>query len=166
MSDALNQFDFNDEAYKDLLDDAKKDDRVGPQTGVVVSVVDDQWPSGDDRRKVVFQLPARNNAKADLTWSVPPPDTKEESARRKEGKGEWDTAKVQGVAKAINVGRQLAQHYGLNSPLDIQQGETYRINVGRSKRNLDGSGGFLRVNAFLAPEGANGAGGGSDGPSF
>jgi hypothetical protein len=171
MSDALNSmFDFNDAAYDGLLNDAKKDDRVGPQVGVVVKVTDDQWPSGDDRRKVLFSLPNAGNSKADLTWSAPPPDTAEESKLRKEtGKGNWDRAKLQGVAKAINVGRQLAQHYGKASPLEIREGETYRIEVVATKKQPDGSGGFLRVVAFLPQAGSENGGApasGGKGPGF
>lgn len=168
MSDALNaMFDFDSNEYDALLNDAKKDDRVGPQRGVVAKVTDDQWPSGDDRRKVLFVLPDAGNAKADLTWSMPPPDTAEESARRKEGKGTWERGKVQGVSKAINVAKQIRKHYGKSSPLDIEEGETYQIEVVATKRNPDGSGGFLRVVAFLPEGSSNGAAsGGAGGPGF
>lgn len=152
----MNEIDINDTsninwgAYDDFLKDAEKDTAVGHQRWVVSQVTDDTWPSGDPRRKILGVLPNANNAKADLTVSAPPtPETiAAESAS-------WESGKKRAIAQTINQFKQCIQHYG-KSPMKIVEGDEYWVNVIRTKRNPDGTGGFLRVVAFLPSEAANG----------
>lgn len=143
---------LNDAAYDALLNDAKVDNRVGAHEAMVAKVVHDKWPSGDDRTKIDFVLLTANNAKADLTWSVPPPPEVVVAE-----KATWPPEKVKGVASAITIGRQLAQHYG-KRPDQVVQGERFNVQTVKTRRDDNtGKGGFIRVVAFLAKDHAVGA---------
>jgi hypothetical protein len=135
-------YDYNDDAYSQLLEDANKDDRVGDHDWMVTSVVHDQWPSGDDRIRLVGSLLDIPKAKADLTISPPPaPDIVAAESKT------WDHKKKRAIAATITMYRQLAQHYK-TSPENIKEGEMFRVKIVKTKV-VDGKGGFLRVVSFL-----------------
>lgn len=149
MSDNLDaMFDLPD--FDQLLNDSKVDNRVGQHNWQVNEVVEDAWPDGQERFKFKGVLLTEGNARADLTWSPPPPDTAEENTLRKEGKGTWEAKKVRGVVMGLNIAKQLKDHYG-TSPKAIQAGQVYRVKTGKSK------GGFIEVQAFLAKAGETAA---------
>ena len=142
---------LNDSAYDDLLKDAEMDNRVGDKEALVASVVHDNWPSGDPRIKIGFVLTDARNAKADLTISPPPaPEVV------KAEKASWEPGKLRAIANTVTMYRQLAQHYG-TSPDAIKEGDTFRIKTVKTKRNEDGTGGFIRAVSFLPPAGASAA---------
>lgn len=129
--------------YDDFLKDADKDNRIGDHDALVVSVTDDQWPSGDPRRKILFNLTTANNAKADLTISPPPsPET-----LAAEG-ATYEAGKKRAIATTINLYKQLGQHYG-KSPQQIKEGDTFKVKTAKTRIDADGKGGFIRVIAFL-----------------
>lgn len=139
-------YNYDDAAYNQLLEDADKDDRIGHHTVVVNGVVDDTWPSGDPRRKIKFAYLDVKNAKADLTIS-PPPSPEVVASESKT----WDTGKKKAVAQTINIYRQLRKHYN-KSPETVIEGDVFRVNVVKTTIKKDGTGGFLRVTAFLAKD--------------
>lgn len=141
---------LNDAAYDELLKDAATDKRVGPHEAMVAKVVHDKWPSGDDRTKIDFVLLTANNKKADMTWSRPP--SVEEI---KATKHEWPEEKVRGVAQNVTLARQCVQHYG-KLPDQLVEGERYKIQTVKTRRDAEGKGGFIRVVAFLSKDHAVG----------
>lgn len=144
---ALNaMFDFS--AYDEFVKDAMKDTAVGPQEFLVGEVHADAWPDGSPRLKVRGQLTSAGNVIADITFSEPPPI---EVLREMEKAGTMDAKRKRGIAATVNLYKQLAQHYGI-SPKQIRPGEVYKVQVARDKRNADGTGGFLRVRAFLSKD--------------
>lgn len=150
-SDAMDaMFDVTNSAYDEILNDAAVDNRVGDHDAVVVNVVNDKWKSGDDRTKLKFILKTANDAKADLTWSPPPPP--EVYAAEK---ASWDRAKLQGVASGITIARQVLEHYG-TLPNRIKEGDRFRVKTVKTKRDADGTGGFIRVIAFLPKDAGTG----------
>lgn len=133
----------NWEDYNDFLKDAEKDNRVGDHEAVISSIVDDTWPSGDLRKKVMFSLSTANNATADLTISeLPDPET-----LKLEGAG-YDNAKKRGIASGITIRKQLEQHYG-KSPDDLAEGDSFKVKTAKTRVDAEGKGGFIRVIAFL-----------------
>jgi hypothetical protein len=154
---------YNSDAYNDFLNAAAKDDRVGKHDGIVLSVVHDKWPSGDDRHKIMVGLLTAGNAKADLTWSPPPPV--EELNRLKDSKDPDDRGKKQAIAKAINLARQAATHYG-KAVTDFREGDRIRVETVKTKRDNEGGGGFIRVVALLPPNAENGSAPAGSGPGF
>lgn len=132
--------------YDDFLKEADRDDAIGPQKLLVSEVIDDSWPSGDPRRKVRGTLTTARNAKADLTISPPPSP----EVLKAEG-ASYESGKKRAIANTINLYKQLGQHYG-KSPQQIVAGDEYNVQVVRTKRNEDGSGGFLRVIGFLSKD--------------
>lgn len=167
MSDALDAMNlYSDSAYDDLIKEADIDERVGKHQAVVVKVVHDTWESGDPRNKFGFTLLTAHNAKADLTLSPPPPPDVVAAT-----KSTWEPGKKKAIAGAISMLRQLATHYSKRLS-DIREGDTYYVQTAKTRREKDGTGGFIRVVAFLDPKTANGAAGGggdatgSGGPGF
>lgn len=146
--DAMAAMQLNDAAYDDLLKDADTDGRVGDREAMVSSVVHDSWASGDPRIKIGFVLTDARNAKADLTIS-PLPSPEEVKAQ----KASWEPGKLRAIANTVSMYRQLAQHYG-TTPDQIAQGDVFRIKTVKTKRNDDGTGGFIRCIAFLPKTGA------------
>lgn len=137
-------------AYDDFLKDADKDNRIGDHDAVVSSVTDDTWPSGDPRRKILFSLTTANNAKADMTVSQPPSP----EVLKAEGPT-YEAGKKRAIAGQINLFKQCTQFYG-KSPMDIKEGDGFKIKTVKTKVDADGSGGFIRAIAFLDPKAANG----------
>lgn len=139
-------YDWNDDAYSDLLKDADKDNRVGDHLAMATKITHDTWPSGDPRIKVLFSLQSANNAKADLTISPPPPP----DVVKAESKS-WDQGKKRAIAGTITIYRQLAEHYKID-PSKISEGDVFAVKTTKTKKNDDGTGGFIRVIAFLPKE--------------
>ena len=156
---AINMYD--DAAYKDLLDEANRDDRIGNQTLLITEVVNDHWDDGQERTKAKGVLTTAGNAKADVTMSDPP--TAEEIVANK---ATWDRKKKFGVASSITLASSLAKHYG-KTRTQLRQGESYRVKIVKTKKDeSSGKGGFLRVVAFLPQEGAESNGSSAGGPGF
>lgn len=154
--------------YDDLIKDAATDKAVGDHEALVQKVTNDKWRSGDPRQKIMFVLTSANNAKADWTFSPPPPP--EVVAKEKDT---WDDAKKKGIASSIAMFRQLVRDYGVSiTPegyLNVKEGDKFNVKTVRTKREPDGSGGFLRVIAFLPKDRAVGNGaasGGGEAPAF
>jgi len=137
----MSQVDYS--AYDDFLKDADKDNRVGDHEAVISSIVDDTWPSGDARKKVMFTLSTANNAVADLTISdLPSPET-----LAAEGAG-YDAGKKKAIASGINIRKQLATHYGKTTD-DLAEGDGFKVKTIKTRVDAEGKGGFIRVIAFL-----------------
>lgn len=161
---------LNSDVYDALIKDAETDKRVGDHEALVQKVTNDKWRSGDARQKIVFVLLTANNAKADWTFSPPPPP--EIVAAEKDS---WDSAKVRGIAASIAMVRQLVKDYGVTMSaegyLDIKEGDKFKVKTVKTRREADNTGGFIRVVAFLAkdrPVGEEGASaaGASERPAF
>lgn len=150
-TDALSaMYDYSDAAYDELIKESEIDNRVGEGPAIVTKVTDDNWPSGDPRRKIMFSLLFAGNAKADLTISpLPSPEVIQAE------KGSWDAGKKRAIANQVSIFRQFAQHYGV-SPMNVREGDEFRVKTTKTKRNPDGSGGFVRIIAVLAKDAANG----------
>jgi len=149
--------DYNDAAYREFEKEANRDTRVGNHTWIVSQVTHDTWPSGDPRIKLLGLLTTAGNAKADLTISPPPaPDVV-----KAEGKN-WESGKKRAIAASIAMHRTLAEVYG-KSPDEIVEGDTFMVKTALTKRNPDGTGGFVRIIAFLKKD-AKADGAGSDVP--
>lgn len=144
MSDG-NGYDFDDPIYAQLEKEARQDTRVGDHEFLVAQVTHDQWPDGQPRYKIRGVLVTANNAKADVTLGATP--TPEEV---KAGLSVWDKKRKAGVTMGINMNRALAKFYK-KSPEKISEGDTFKVTTNLSKRNPDGTGGFVRVVAFLDP---------------
>ena len=146
---------LNDSAYDDLLREAEIDKRVGDHEALVSKVVHDTWPSGDPRTKVDFVLLTANNAKADWTFSPPPPPEIVKAEKDK-----WEPGKLRAIANAVAMLRQLIKEYGVTIDEQgypsIKEGDRFKIKTGKTKRNSDGTGGFIRVVAFLSKDRAVG----------
>jgi hypothetical protein len=155
---------YNDQAYKDFMDDAAKDDRVGKHDAIVSKVVADTWESGDPRHKITFNLLSAGNSKADLTWSPPPPI--EELMKLKEDKSQESRGKKKAIANAIAIAQQAAQHYSKSVP-DFREGDRVRVQTVKTKVDKDtNTGGFIRVIALLPLGAENGGAPASSGPGF
>lgn len=160
---------LNSSAYDDLIKDAETDNRVGDHEALVQKVTNDHWKSGDPRQKIIFVLLTANNAKADWTFSPPPPP--EVIAKEKDT---WDSAKKRGIAGSITMLRQLVKDYGVTLSkegyLNIREGQKFNVKTVKTKREADGSGGFVRVVSFLPKERAVGeaaaSAAASDAPAF
>lgn len=153
--------DYSDDVYKQLMDDAAKDDAVGKHRAIVLKNELGKWPSGDDRYKIQFSLLTAGNVKADLTWSEPP--SKEQLA---ELMPTLEKKAKRAISANITHAQQLAQHYGKTVP-QVREGEEYFVQTIRTRRDpKDNSGGFVRIVAFLPKDGAAAAGGNSGGPGF
>lgn len=142
---------LNDSAYDELLKDAEVDKRVGDHEAMVQKVTHDQWPSGDARTKVMFVLLTANNAKADWTFSPPPPPE-----IVKAQKDSWEPGKLKAIANAVSMLRQLIKEYGVGltpeGHLNIREGDRFKVKTAKTRREADGSGGFVRVVAFLSKD--------------
>lgn len=160
MTDALNAM-FDDAAYDELIKEADVDNRVGEGNAIITKITDDLWPSGDKRRKVLFSLLFAGNAKADLTVSdLPSP----EQVRAE--KGTWDANKKRAIANSVALYRQFAQFYSVNPMSGLQEGQQYRVKTVKTKRNPDGSGGFVRIIAVLDPSAGSASTPAAGGPGF
>jgi len=133
----------NWDEYNDFLKDADKDNRVGDHEATITSIVDDTWPSGDARKKVMFALTTANNAVADLTIS----DLPDVATLKAEGAG-YDNAKKKGIASGITIRKQLDQNYSKTVD-DLAEGDTYKVKTVKTRVDSEGKGGFIRVIAFL-----------------
>lgn len=147
---------LNDSAYDELLRDAEVDKRVGDHDAIVQKVTKDKWPSGDPRTKVMFVLVTANNAKADWTFSPPPaPEVV------KAEKDSWEPGKLRAIANSVAMLRQLVKEYGVSVGADgypsIKEGDRFKVKTAKTRREADGSGGFVRVVAFLSKDRAVGA---------
>lgn len=155
-------YDYTDAAYDELLKDADRDNRVGDHLWMVTKVVHDSWPSGDPRMKITGNLQTANNAKADLTISPPPPPdvVKAESKT-------WEQGKKRAIAATVTMYRQLAEHYA-TAPENVSEGDVFAVKTTKTKRNEDGTGGFIRVIAFLSKDkiGAEAKAAAADAPPF
>ncbi len=138
-------YDFDDPIYKQLEKEASTDNRVGEHDFLVTETTEDTWPSGDPRIKIRGMLVTANGAKADMTLS-PPPSPEEIKATI----DTWSSAKKKGVAGAVTMYKSLEKFYA-TTPDKISQGDTFRVKTVLTKRNADGTGGFVRVVAFLDP---------------
>ena len=137
-------FNYDDAAYNALDEEAKKDDRVGDHTFLVTDVVRDQWPSGEPRLKVKGNLTTANNAKADWTFSPPPPPEVIAAEHKS-----WDKSKQRAVSNAVTMTKQLAQHYSL-SPGKIAVGQELKVKTAKNRE------GFVRIISFLSKDHAVG----------
>lgn len=162
---ALNAYD--NAAYDELLNEAKVDHRVGDHDFLVSQTISDTWESGDPRFKANGTLLTARNAKADLTWSPPPPAdvVAAELARAKKNEpGAWEPGKIKAIANSISIAKQCAQHYGI-MPNQLREGAVYRVKTVKTRTEKDGTGGFIRIIAFLPPKSANGTAEGEAQPS-
>lgn len=142
---------LNDSVYNELLKDAEIDKRVGDHDALVQKIVKDKWPSGDPRTKVNFVLLTANNAKADWTFSPPPPPEVVKAE-----KDSWEPGKLKAIANSVAMLRQLIKEYGVTIDADgypdISEGDRFKVKTTKTRREQDGSGGFIRVIAFLAKD--------------
>lgn len=143
---------LNDSAYDELINEAAIDKRVGDHEAIVQKVVKDKWPSGDPRTKVDFVLLTANNAKADWTFSPPPPPEVVKAER-----ASWEPGKLKAIANAVAMLRQLVKEYGVSIDADgypsIKEGDRFKIKTAKTSRDANtGKGGFIRVIAFLNKE--------------
>lgn len=160
MTDVLQSM-FSDSAYDELIKESEIDNRVGEGNAIITKITDDLWPSGDKRRKVLFSLLFAGNAKADLTVSdLPSP----EQVRAE--KATWDANKKRAIANSVALYRQFAQYYSVNPMSGLQEGQQYRVKTVKTKRNPDGSGGFVRVIAVLDPNAGTTSVAPTGGPGF
>jgi len=139
-------YDFDDPIYKQLEKEASQDNRVGDHEWLVTDATEGVWPSGDKMYKLRGVLTTANNAKADVTLS-PPPSPEEIKATI----STWSTGKKKGVASTVAMYKELAKHYH-TTPEKIGQGDTFKVKTVITRRNADGTGGFVRVVAFLDPK--------------
>ena len=137
-------YDYNDDAYDQLIKETQIDNRVGNHLFLVTNVINDYWPSGDERCKIRGQLQTANNAKADLTIS-PPPSPEVVKAESKS----WEDGKKKAIAQTISLYRQLRENYA-KDPTEIQEGDVYAVKTVKTRVKEDGSGGFIRIAAFLS----------------
>lgn len=164
MSDALSAM-FEDAAYAELLEDAAKDDRVGPQTFMVTERIPGFWDAqygGGPRLELKGVLVSASNSKVSLTISPPPTP-----AEAREIKETGDRAAKQRAVKALSIARQLAEHYQVLAD-NIQIGDSFRVNINKTKIDpVTGKGGYLNIVAFLPKDAAtNGSAPSSSGPGF
>lgn len=160
-TDAMDaMYDYNDEAYSQLIKDADVDERVGKHNAIVTKIEDGAWDDGRPRRKILFSLVTAGNAKADLTVSPPPPpDVVKAEAKN------WEPKVRKGVAHSVVIFRQFAQHYAVN-PMKVQEGFECRVETNKTRREKDGSGGFIRVVAILPKQESTNGTAASGGPGF
>lgn len=149
MSIMLNQLDSS--VYNDLIKEAETDNRVGDHEALVQKVTNDKWRDGGLRQKFMFVLLTANNAKAD--WTFSPPPTPEQVEKEKET---WDAGKKRAIAGSIAQLRQLVKDYSVKLTkegyLDIREGQKFNVKTVKTRREADGTGGFIRVVAFLAKD--------------
>lgn len=158
-TDALQDM-YNNSAYDALVDEASKDSRVGDHDFLVTKRVEDTWPSGDPRLKLSGQLITARNAKADLTWSPPPPP--EVWAAEKATN---DPGKNRAIANAVTLARQAFKHYQ-KGITQFQEGEVIRVKTGKSRTDADGKGGFIRIIAILPKAGETNGSAPAGNPGF
>jgi hypothetical protein len=140
-------YDYNDTAYDQLAKEAEQDNRVGDHRFLVTEVAREHWPSGDPRLKVKGNLVTANNAKADWTFSPPPPP--EVISAEKQN---WDQGKKRAIANAVAMVKQLADNYGV-SPGKIKAGDEFLVKTNKTRIDpITGDGGFIRVVAFLTKD--------------
>lgn len=144
---------YSGDVYDNLLKDAEKDIRVGDHDAICVKRALGTWPDGEPRYKFDFNLLTAGNAKADLTWSVPPSAEVIQAEKEEWGKSKEGQRKMRGIAHNVAIAREVIKHYN-KLPLDIQEGEKFRVKTTKTRRDDEGKGGFIRVIAFLAPAGA------------
>lgn len=136
-------FDLNSSAYDQLIKDAETDNRVGNHSALVSKIEKGAWPDGRPRLKVLMTLTTANNSMADWTFSPPlPPD------QLAAVKSTLETKVIKGMANNIATARQLAQHYGV-TPGQIKEGDSFKVKTRKDRVESDGSGGFIRIAAFL-----------------
>lgn len=123
--------------YDEFLAAADKDDRVGDHDFMVGEVLAETWPSGDPRLKVKGALLTANNAKADITWSPPPP-----AAVLKDQATTMEGGKRKAIASAIRFAKNLAEDYG-RTVEGLKVGDVLRVKVVKNKE------GFIRIVALL-----------------
>jgi hypothetical protein len=146
---------LNDSVYDDLLREAEIDKRVGDHEAIVAKVVKDKWQSGDPRTKVDFVLLTAKNAKADWTFSPPPPPEVVKAE-----KDTWEPGKLKAIAQSIAQLRQLVKEYGVtideNGYPNIKEGDRFKVKTVKTRRDDQGKGGFIRIAAFLSKDRAVG----------
>ena len=127
--------------YDDFVNDAARDDRVGPQEFLISSVTDGVWEkSGEPFRELTGVLTSANNASFDFRISpVPPPDVLAAQ------KATMDSAKKKAIASSITMHKTLAQHYG-KAYDEIKSGDRFKVEIVKNKQ------GFVRAVAFLAKD--------------
>lgn len=141
----MSDYDFDDPIYAQLQKEAAQDNRVGDHEFMVTDSVQDTWPDGQPRVKVRGVLTTANNAKADLTLSPPPSPEEVKSTI-----GTWSPGKKRAIAQSVTMHKALASWYK-TTPEKISEGDTFKVKTVLTKRNADGTGGFVRVVAFLDP---------------
>lgn len=146
---------YDDDAYGDLEKESKRDDAIGQHDWLVTSVVQDYWPSGDKRYKIVGQLidvSGQNKPKADLTWS-PPPAPEVVKAEM----STWDQGKKRAISQSVTLAKKCREYYGKGIP-QIAEGDVMRVETARSKSNEPGRLGFLRIVAIHSKDKIGSAG--------
>lgn len=139
-------------AYDEFLTEANTDDRIGDHDAKVTEVTNDTWPSGDARCKVRFDLLTANGT-ADITFSDLP--TPEVILAEKDS---WDRGKKWGIAKSIELRRQLKEEYGIEEIDGIKEGMTFRVKTVKTRVDpVTQKGGFIRIKEFLPKSGLTGA---------
>lgn len=137
----MSEVNYND--YNDVMGELEKDNRVGDHDFMVSEVIGDTWPSGDPRWKVKGVLLTANQAKCDLQWSPPPP-----ASVVKQEMASWEGGKRRAVAQTINIAKKLAEYYG-KSIETLKEGDVLRVKTIKTRIDLEGKGGFIRVVAIL-----------------
>ena len=142
---------LNSSAYDELIKEAETDNRVGDHEALVQKVTNDKWRDGGLRQKFMFVLLTASNAKAD--WTFSPPPTPDQVAKES---ATWDAGKKRAIAGSIAQLRQLVRDYGVKLTkegyLDIREGQKFNVKTVKTRREADGTGGFIRVVAFLAKD--------------
>lgn len=147
-------------AYKAFKEEAERDDRLGRDTFIVSHTVAGIFPNAGTPYVEVHGMLERSGAKVKFTVGelMTPAQIEAEKAT-------WDHKRKFAVSQTI------AMHEGLakidKTPETLGAGDTFLVDVGKTKRNADGTGGFLRIDKIIgAVKDVPGFGGKSGGPGF
>lgn len=138
--------------YDELMGDLERDTRVGDHDFMVQDVETGKWSdlkaglSDDPYFKITGVLLTAEQSKATLQWSPPPP-----AVVAKQQMASWDHKKRRAVANAVSIAKQLQEHYGKTFD-QMKAGDVFRVKTGKTRRDADGKGGFIRVIAILPKE--------------
>lgn len=136
-------YDFDDSSYDSLIADMDRDRAVGKHNFMVSSVNESSWNDGRPRFDISGTLTSNGNMK--FQFSLNPPDHPDTI------KTEANPGRQRGMLLNIKSWKALKK-LGFASPLDLNEGDEFEVDIYREKPKAGRDIGFLRLSHIVGPK--------------